>query len=420
MRDNWTDKLPSLMEGHQEAPPEGLWDAVQAGLNRPKLVWWPWVAGLAAAAAVVLAVFLWKPATTTVPVASSQRLDVPEALLAETTPVPSESIAPAATVDSPVPSRAQSVPVLSIEVPEEAAQASLAPDSSTEAPEEAIQVPSAPVLSTEVPEEAVQTPSAPDSSSETVTERQEVAKDLQQEPIVWPTEPVVTRRKARITVTSSGALLAQGSTSVSQGYGVPYNPGMESATHKVARRGITTQMLSRNRESSTEAQHRQLLRVSLGANYAFSTRWSMGSGLSYSILRSDYTTLSGTTETQTTRYLHYLGVPLNLQFQLLEWRNLSLYLTAGPMVETAVGASVNTRAYVSGQPASEEQESISFRDWRWSLNAGTGLQLKLFRNGALFVQPGISWHIPGNGSVESAYTTQPLAFELDFGLRFLL
>ena len=59
MKDNWTDKLPSLMEGYQEVPPEGLWDAVQASAARPKVLWWPLAAGVvAAAAAVVIGVFL--------------------------------------------------------------------------------------------------------------------------------------------------------------------------------------------------------------------------------------------------------------------------------------------------------------------------------------------------------------------------
>ena len=65
MSNKWTDRLPDLMEGYSEAAPEGLWDAVLAGVekSRRKVVPFWWVAGaVAVAAAVVLAVFLWKPA----------------------------------------------------------------------------------------------------------------------------------------------------------------------------------------------------------------------------------------------------------------------------------------------------------------------------------------------------------------------
>ena len=64
MSKKWTESLPTLLEGFEEAAPEGLWDAVQAGLSPKRRVaagWWYAAGGLLAAAAVVLAVFLWKP-----------------------------------------------------------------------------------------------------------------------------------------------------------------------------------------------------------------------------------------------------------------------------------------------------------------------------------------------------------------------
>lgn len=404
MRDNWTDKLPSLMEGHQEAPPEGLWDAVQAGVNRPKVVWWPWAASLAAAAVVVLAVFLWKPAA--VPADTPVLLDVPQERVADVL-VQEEPVVP---VEEPVVAvpRVHREPVLHTE-----------PEISDAGVQEE------PVLHTEEPEthreEAV--------SGDQVQEKPEVHPEepvvVQEQPVVWPQEPDVAPRKAGrvlMTVSSGGAMMAQASSSVTQGYGVAYNPGMSQDTPapKIGKSSISTQMLSRNRPSTTEAQHRQRLRVSLGVNYEFAPCWSIGSGLTYSILRSDYTTQSGTTETQTARQLHYLGVPLNVQYQVVKWGPLSLYLNAGPMLETAVGARVNTRSFVSGTLTSDQQESISCKDWRWSLNAGVGAQLQLFRGGSLFVQPGISWHIPNDSGVESCYSARPLAFALDFGFRINL
>jgi hypothetical protein len=177
-------------------------------------------------------------------------------------------------------------------------------------------------------------------------------------------------------------------------------------------------MLSRNRETTTEASHRRFPRISVGVSYEFAPRWSVGTGITYSALRSDYTALSGTTETRTERYLHYLGIPLNIQYRAWEWRGLSLYLSGGPMVETAVGARVETRSFVSGKPASEQWETLSCRDWFWSLNAGAGLQFKIARETALYLQPCLSWHIPGGYHIESSYTARPLSFELDFGVRW--
>lgn len=212
-------------------------------------------------------------------------------------------------------------------------------------------------------------------------------------------------------------LLAQAPGTVTKSYGVAYNPGMGNAAPMV-KSDITTRMLSRNRETTTESQHRRLPRISLGVSYEFIPRWSVGTGITYSSLRSDYTALSGTTETRTVRHLHYLGVPLNIQYRAWEWKGFSLYLSGGPMLESAVGASVETNSYVSGKLASEQSESISCKDWFWSLNAGAGLQFKIARETALYLQPGLSWHIPGGHHIESSYTARPLSFEMDFGARW--
>ena len=84
MSKDWTDKLPSLLEEYEESAPQGLWDAVLDGMaGRKKRVAAFWRAGgiLSAAAAAVLAVFLWKP--TAEPAIVSP---VPETMMAESLP----------------------------------------------------------------------------------------------------------------------------------------------------------------------------------------------------------------------------------------------------------------------------------------------------------------------------------------------
>lgn len=387
MKDNWTDKLPSLMEGYQEVPPEGLWDAVQAGVASPIVPWWPWAAGLAAAAAaVVLAVFLWRPMPSAIPAdAPFGLLTVPAERLADVTPAKPTPRAPKGPISCSNPAETE-----------------------TRAPE-------GPVSCSNPSEPSQSEPSQPEPVAE--------PQAWPEQPQPWP-EPEQSARKPRrkpgrveITVTSGGMLLAQAPGTVTKSYGVAYNPGMGNAAPMV-KSDITTRMLSRNRETTTESQHRRLPRISLGVNYEFLPRWSVGTGITYSSLRSDYTALSGTTETRTVRHLHYLGVPLNIQYRAWEWKGFSLYLSGGPMLESAVGANVETNSYVSGKLASEQSESISCKDWFWSLNAGAGLQFKITRKGALYVQPGLSWHMPGGDHIESSYTARPLSFEMDFGARW--
>lgn len=390
MSKDWTDKLPSLLEEYEESAPEGLWDAVLDGMARRKkraAAFW-WGGGIvSAAAAVVLAVFLWKPATEPASVSS-----VPETMLAETLPE---------------------------NAPERPAKRPAAPKPSAEEPLPQTQEPAV----TEVlPTENRPHETAPEKTPVPEMLPQKPAKEEESFPAnLGHTEREKPAAKEKIQLRlSSGTYLAQAANELFKGYGVPYNPGMTIATKSGEEGEITVPMLSRNRESSTEARHRQLLRVQLGVTYPLSKRWSIGSGVSYSLLQSEYATVSGETRTQTTRQLHYLGVPLTAQFKAFEFKRLSILAEAGPMFEAAVGSKVWTQSYVGDMLASRQLEYPLVKDFRWSLNAGLSVQYQLFRHGAIFVQPGISWHFAGNGNVESVYSLQPLSFDFSFGFRFTL
>ncbi len=416
MSKDWTDKLPSLLEEYEESAPEGLWDAVLDGMARRKkraAAFW-WGGGiLSAAAAVVLAVFLWKPATEPASV-----FIVPETMLAEQR-VPESTPADASTPEAGQLRFAPSeLPAGKPAAPKPAAEETLAHEqTAAEAPPIDAQ-----------PDEAV--PEEPPVPTETLPEKSPVpAETLPEKPAKEDTFPEsfgtterekpASKKKIQLRL-SSGTYLAQAANELFNGYGVPYNPGMTIATKSGEEGEITVPMLSRNRESSTEARHRQLLRVQLGVTYPLSKRWSIGSGVSYSLLQSEYATVSGETRTQTTRQLHYLGVPLTAQFKAFEFKRLSILAEAGPMFEAAVGSKVWTQSYVGDMLASRQLEYPLVKDFRWSLNAGLSVQYQLFRHGAIFVQPGISWHFAGNGNVESVYSLRPLSFDFSFGFRFTL
>ena len=101
-----------------------------------------------------------------------------------------------------------------------------------------------------------------------------------------------------------------------------------------------------------------------------------------------------------------------------EWRRLSVNIDAGPVFEFAVGSKLGTRAYIGDQLTAESMERPAVKDLRWSLGAGVDVQYQLFTYGALFLQPGFSWHIPNGSELESYYTLHPFSFDFTFGFRF--
>jgi hypothetical protein len=359
-KSKWTDRLPDLMEGYTEAEPEGLWDAVQAGMKpkarRIAAGWWYAAGSLAAAAAVVLAVFLWPVAETSQPFSP-----VPGDILADSSELP-----PAGEQNEP-----------------------------------------------ETLTEPTETPAGEQKQPETLTE-------TGAEEWFLPDQVPSSRKKGakvQLSVTSGG-LLAQAGTVSRNGYGLPDSPVSKAPAAAPA----LFKSVNRNKASSTEARHWQNFRAGLLVNYAFSPRWSVETGVEYTSLQARQNTLSGNSNMVADRHFNYLGIPLNVQFRPLEMGQFSLYLSAGPMFEFLVGSRERSQSFANGVLVFEEEpHPLDLSDRRWSLNAGLGLQWQPFRFGALFIQPGVSWHLPGGENApETFYSTRPVAFDLIFGARFLL
>lgn len=422
---NWTDQLPDLLQEFQESAPEGLWDAVQAGLakrRRQRVAWW--ISGaVAAAAAVVLAVFLWPaaPSVTLVPGADKVAQAIPE------TEVPMEPVVPEAP-DAPVAVTAETAPAAPVAKP--AARPASAPAAATETmPVAAPETEPDAALVTELATEPVNQPEAgpttapvtqPETEPATAPATQPAAKPATEpapQPVVIPLEQQIRRRSAaggglRLALRTEGCL-SPSQTLTSAGYGLP-------ASSATLPGGISLRMLNRNQASTSESVHSQSARVSLGVQYAFLPRLAVETGLSLTTLHSTITTETGTAQSSSMRRMQYLGVPLMLHFDALEWWRLGFYLQAGPMYEWCIGTQTTEISGLGERLLDDTQSKQRVEDGIWSLQTAAGVQLRLFQHGALFVQPGFSWHFPGTGTVENYYTTHPAAFSLSFGFRFLL
>ena len=390
MDKQWTDRLPELLEGYTEAEPEGLWDAVQAGLSPVKrripAAWWLVAGGLLAAASVALVVFL-RPARTASPI----RAVVPGNALVQG---PVLSPVPPSSRPMPMPPRVQNQPET--------------PPTEPEMPVREQNGPETPQSEPETPPAAPETPPA---VTETLPEPQQV---------LWPEEPRrVSALAVQLSLSGSG-FPGQAATASTSGYGLPASAGFSMQTKSASEDAAYSRMLSRNRASTTEVSHSQWAKVSLGVAVGIGPRWQVETGLVYSLLQSTATSLAGVSEVRATRNLHYLGIPLHLKFRPFIWNRISLYAFAGPMYEFSMAASTRTDLSLNGKVVSTETDRTNVPDRRWSLNAGVGLQWHLFNRSILFVQPGVSWHIPNHSGVECFYSEHPWAFDFTFGYRILL
>ena len=160
---------------------------------------------------------------------------------------------------------------------------------------------------------------------------------------------------------------------------------------------------------TTSIRHHQPLRFGLSLRYGIGNRWSIESGLSYSYHKSDMTSLSGDSEVTTEQRLSYVGIPLDVGYQIWSGSRFGFYLSAGGMVEKMVKGSRTTQTGT---------ENVGIRPLQFSLNGAAGAEFCINQSFSLYVEPGLSYHFDNGSPVPTIYQDEPLNFNLSVGLRF--
>lgn len=140
------------------------------------------------------------------------------------------------------------------------------------------------------------------------------------------------------------------------------------------------------------------MRFGLSLRYRLNDRWSIESGLSYTRLSSDISTTVDGVTTVTKQHLNYIGLPLNISYDLWKSNHFGLYVTAGGTIE----------------------KSLDTSPWQFSLNGSVGAEYKLTNFFSLYAEPGLGYYFKDGSTTPTIYQDHPLNINLSFGLRFNL
>lgn len=173
-------------------------------------------------------------------------------------------------------------------------------------------------------------------------------------------------------------------------------------------------------EVETKYSHKLPVKFGVSFRYGFNKRLGIESGLTYTLLNSTFTTAAGTANGNTTgkQTLHYIGIPLNVTYNIIGSKLFNVYASAGGAMEKAVGGYFETTGHVDGKRSETNRNSLKPKELQWSLNASAGAQVNVMNQLGLFVEPGISYRIPSGSHVRSIYTDKKLDFNIGFGIRF--
>lgn len=387
MQDNRFDdfdlRVRSMLEDAAEIPPRRVWKGVSARLDAaaaPVASPWGWMkwAGLtlAAAAAIALGVFLPGTKDTSIPTNNHYQ---EQAMLAQA----GESAAATAQAVTAADAPAQEAAPEKTVVRRSARKAVTEPAATQE-----------PVTAGTQPVETA-------GPKDTGTRNDGPAAGTVRDNRVPDTDPfaeLTTEKPVRKAVRRP-ALYAQGAVGGNESTGRPLPPAARMAPG-------TSDDFSEQGTSSYGIP----FTIGLGIRFYVAPRLSLGTGLDYSLLTRTFTGNYQGTSGSVAHTLQYLGVPLNLYYDIIDAEKIRFYAYGGGELEYCISNKYKLFAspdIIRKYPVDKLQ---------YSVGAGLGVEFRLSQHLGLYLDPGLQYYFPGN-QPKSIRTEKPLMVNFDAGLR---
>ena len=425
MKQDWTDTLKQKMAGYEERPSDELWAALseKAGLQESRRKVIPvWFWGLSAAAALMAGIFVVTKVndksvndlgsiTADVAVSETVVADVAVGRKQEAAKVGVKQVVKARKAESALTAEA---------VPVESTVGSGVAEDLAESAETSIQE------NQDV--DAVTVGSSANAVNEnviSVNAEEHAAMSWDEYLKETPSEKARARRSGGFSagIVAGGAVGGNTSGSKPTAMVMGANPLAAGVTKTdwIDKDSKASTIVYNQPEVQEEYSHRIPVKVGLTARYNITGRLGVETGLTCSILSSSVKT--GNSETGNnwssgSQTLHYLGIPLNISFNILNSRYVNIYVTGGGMMEKSISGSIKTDEYVDGKFDRTLTTKISPKGLQWSVNAAAGVQANILPQLGVFVEPGVSHHFKNGSRVRSIYTDKPTDFSLGFGLRY--
>ncbi|KUY29925.1 outer membrane beta-barrel protein [Elizabethkingia ursingii] len=175
-----------------------------------------------------------------------------------------------------------------------------------------------------------------------------------------------------------------------------------------------------NQDVNTNIKHRLPIRIGLSVSYQLNDKWSVTTGLTYTKLTSDL--LSGTDANliKSEQNIKYIGVPVQVNYNIWQKGNLAAYAGAGVQIEKSISGVMNTNYIVHHQTKESTSSKIRINSLQTSLNIGVGMQYKVYKNFGLYLEPGLRYYFNDGSDVRTLYKDRPLNVNLEFGVRYFI
>jgi hypothetical protein len=176
------------------------------------------------------------------------------------------------------------------------------------------------------------------------------------------------------------------------------------------------------RQTSTNSTYDIPLSFGAGIRVGVSPKWSIGAGVNYSMLSRKFSgtyrkvneagVIENTTSSDIRNTQHYIGIPVNAYYDIVNSRNVNFYAYAGGTVEKCI----SDKYYVLNTSIVHKEKANGVQ---WSANAGIGVGFRIGKHLGLYIDPSLRYYFDC-GQPHSIRSAQPLMLGFEAGLKVYL
>jgi len=176
-------------------------------------------------------------------------------------------------------------------------------------------------------------------------------------------------------------------------------------------------------DNISEMEHDQPVSFGITVSRQLFDDLALETGLVYTYLSSKARNTNSNFQVSETQHLHYLGIPLNLNYNLFSLKKLDIYASIGGMIEKDLYGEfrkVGEGQTLEFNSSSEEEEvtKISQRNPQLSVNAGVGVSYPLYNSLKLYGKIGGAYYFDANNPYKTIYSDSKIVMGLNVGLRY--
>ena len=161
-----------------------------------------------------------------------------------------------------------------------------------------------------------------------------------------------------------------------------------------------------------KAKHHAPVSVGMQIAFGVAPRLSLSTGVVYTRTSSDFYPYAPNNDYNVHQVLHYVGIPVGLNYELWSSGGFHAYVMAGAEADYNVKNDTD-------EDGTRKQDAKRDRV-QFSGKASLGAQYDISPSVGLYIEPGAKYYFDNGSDVENTFKDKKLNFNLQFGLRFNL